>query len=246
MMSLERINFFESDRHIDRLDKVAEKVADFLFNNRNRMLSFTDLMRISSSWDKKNYTNNLQRWGASVRGRKKVKVPDTEAFIAVVNEFFNVCENNQELKKIRGLVPEKLIEMIMNKRHNDKICKIEFGKGVEIDSERVIYECSNPYTTAEDSDRNRQSVDAGFWDGKLGEFIEVKFNPEAFHTKDINYLRKLNSKLKDSDIEHKLYLVSFGEKTLTQKKLESLEKWIVDEFVIIGKEELFNLENVLC
>ncbi|OZQ62778.1 hypothetical protein CA600_21175 [Paenibacillus sp. VTT E-133280] len=242
-MSINRINFFYSDRPYPTLEPVAGQIADFLYRYQGQLPNFIDFMRISSSWRKNDYKNKLQSWASRKRGRKRVAATDIEMLINSAENFFNVCETDEEIKKIRGLIPEKLVEKVLNNRYMGKACKMGFGKGVEIDGEEIKYICLAAYRGEEDSDENRQSVDAGVWDGNRGEFIEVKFSPGAFHSKDINYLRLLKEKLDDAELLHTVYLISLGDKNLTRKKLESIDKWNDSEFVIIGSDELFQLED---
>lgn len=240
---MERINFYESDWPNEKLENYAREIADFLYKNKGQLEHFNNLMLISSSWSKANYANQLQGWTAIRRRRKKIAAPDTEQLIRLVKGFFEICESNEEIRKLRGLVPEKLLEKIFNDRYVGTVCKTGYGKGVALDGRELKYECPAPFETAEDCDKNRQSVDAGMWDGTYGEFVEVKFSPQAFQTKDINYLRFLAEELKAGSVEHAIFLVSMGDKNLIRKRLEFIHKWTEFEFILIGRDELFEMHN---
>lgn len=244
-MSLEKIDFFTSDTYYKHLDLIACEIANFLFQHRSQLFLFKELMRLSAKWTKADYKKLLEQWIASKKGRKKTFASDTLGLFEYSNKFFSVCKNDNEILKMRGLVPEKIVEKIFNERYSGKICRMGYGKGVEIEGKRIVYTCASPYSKDGDSDRNRQSVDAGVWDGNKGEFVEVKFNPEAFHTKDINYLRLLILELKESQCDHIIYLISMGNKKLTEERLISLNILENSEFRLIGGEELFELKSVV-
>lgn len=117
---------------------------------------------------------------------------------------------------------------------------------VLINGKPVLYRPRNPFETKENSDGNRQTVDAGFWDGSIGEFAEIKLQPNAFRTKDINYLKLLASELKRNDILYSIFLVALGNKDLIEKKLQRLnliDEELVDKFILIGKDQFFQLQN---
>lgn len=244
-MTINKINFFPSDIHIPHLEITANDIANFLIKFKGQLRYFTELMRLSSPWKKSDYHNQLEKWIASKRGRKKYVAPDTQLLFDCSRKFFETCNNDAEILKMRGLVPEKLVEKIFKERYNGKVCRMGYGKGVEIEGKRIIYSCTNPYEIDGDSNGRRQSVDAGVWDGHLGEFVEVKFNPEAFHTKDINYLKLLILELQNSNCNHIIYLISMGDKNLTMSRLRSLNLWSDSEFKLIGADELFTLKHVV-
>lgn len=243
-MSMDRIKFKNSDFPTPHLEPTAEKIADFLYNHRSKLSDFSNFMRVSGTWTLRNYRQYLQTWSAGIRGKRKSAAPDTLQLISLVEEFFSVCQTEDDRKKMRGLVPEKLFAKVFQERHYGKRGIYGYGVMIEIDGDNVKYECKEPYETADDSDRNRQSVDAAFWDGKMGEFAEVKVNPEAFHTKDINYLRILQSRLKEANLDYSIFLIAFDSKDLIERKLNRLNLWKSgEEFYLIGRDDLFNLSK---
>lgn len=240
-MSLDRIVFEESDYKYPRLEPLAEEIADFLIKFRSKFKDFCEFMRISSTWTLTNYNPRLERWASTYVGPKKRAAADSIKLAELTSNIFDVCKTQDDINKIRGLIPEKIFERVFDDRHSNKECNIDYGVKVKVDGELVIYSTSEIYETPEDSNKTRVTVDAGFWDGEEGEFIEIKFNPEAFHTKDINYLRELSKKLTSKNLEYCIYLVSFGDKSLTKYKLESLGLWELDnEFVLLGRDEIFS------
>ncbi|HEF5063590.1 TPA: hypothetical protein SAQ65_002580 [Bacillus cereus] len=244
-MTLNRVNFRRTDYSYPLLEPAADKIADFLYTYKSRVREFCDLMRISSGWSKADYPNKLSRWASFALGkRKKTEPPDTKQLIESAYLFFDTCQNDNDIKKMRGLVPEKLVEKIFAQRYEGKQCHKGFGAVVKVDGQDVKYRCLSPYNNGPiDSDGNRQTVDAGAWDGTKGEFIEVKFNPEAFHTKDIRYLQELASELKSKGLDYLIYLIAMDNKELTETRLKHLGFWVPGEFVLIGREEVFELQT---
>ena len=238
--ALMRVQFLPSDYSYPHLEPTAEKIADFLFTYRSQFRDFCDFMRISSTWTLNNYKDKLQRWSNAKAPNRKKAAPDTLQLIDLTHEFFSVCQNEDDRKKMRGLVPEKLFEKVFCLRHSGKKGVFGYGVIVVIDGKPVKYVPSFPYETKDDSDVYRQTVDAGFWDGEAGEFAEVKFSPEAFHTKDIKYLRLLVDQLKNAGLNHSVFLVCFDQKELIRFKLQRLGLWEKGEpFYLIGRDELF-------
>lgn len=248
-MTINRIRFIHSDKRYPHLDQIAEELAEFLINYQSKLDKYRELMRISTKWTVSNssYKNELSMWVRRLKGRNpKNAAYDTLKLADLAFKFFSSCSNDYEVKKLRGLVPEKIMEKIFIERYkNKKIYNYGFGKIVVIDNVPVYYQCANPFETERDSDGSRQTVDVGFWDGEKGEFAEIKFDPEAFHTKDVNYLRLLSSELQSKKIDNLIYLISMGNKYLTMKKLEELNLWNPSEFELIGHDEIFSLQEVI-
>lgn len=242
-MSLEKISFEESDYEHPHLEDAAEEIAFFLFESSSYILDkFTDFMRTSSTQPLKNYKPFVQKWFASIIKNRKKEAPDKLRLEGLCYRFFEVCRNDRDIKKLRGLVPEKLFEKVFEERHSGKKCKKGYGVKVLVNGKSIIYRPSDPYENGDDSDKNRQTVDAGFWDGGIGEFVEIKLQPEAFQTKDINYLRVLAEELKGNNISYTIFLIALGNKELIRKKLIRLGligENDSNEFKMIGKDELF-------
>lgn len=109
-----------------------------------------------------------------------------------------------------------------------------FGVKVLINGVPVIYQPSIQTAT----DKRRQSVDAAAWNTQNGEFAEVKFNPEIFEEKDINYLKHLEQQLEANSVSHTILVVSFSDPIVTKNEL--IAKKLVNKdsnFVIIGPDE---------
>lgn len=242
-MSYEQISFIDSDFKYPHLEVVATEIADFLLKYKSKLDDYSALMRVSAKWTIDNYKSQLQIWSSGYVGNKKKAAPDTIKLAELAEKQFDACNTNKEIWKMRGLVPEKFFERIFDRRHQGKRCKLGYGVKVEVKGDQVIYICHSPYEREGDSDKTRQTVDAGYWDGDDGEFVEVKFSPEAFHTKDINYLKLLTSTLRNHKINYTVLLVCFGHKGLTEKKLQRLELWNNDvkEFLLVGKDEIYSL-----
>lgn len=245
-MSLEQVTFEKSDYEYPDLEVVAVKIANFLYTHKSKLKDFSEFMRVSGSCNMDNYKSFVQRWSSGYVGRQKKAAPDTIKLAELASEFFNVCKSNDDIKKIRGLVPEKLFERIFEERHNGVECNIGYGSKVIVAGSAVIYIASDVKETPDDSDKNRRTVDAGFWDGENGEFVEIKFSPEAFHTKDINYLRLLSDRLATNQLNYSIYLVCLDHKNNTKRKLERLGLWQGEnEFILIGRDEIFLLKEVV-
>ncbi|MEH7885636.1 hypothetical protein V7654_15155 [Bacillus sp. JJ1609] len=243
---MNKITFSPSDFPNPGLEPVADQIASFLFKYKSKFGDFCELMRFSGNWSISNYKSQLQKWESSIIGRRgrKNAAPDTLQLIDLCHTFFSICSSDDELRKMRGLVPEKLIEKVFSLRYNGRPHNIGYGVIVNVNGQPVRYQCSNPYDHgAEDSDRNRQTVDAGAWDGNIGEFAEIKFRPEAFHTKDIKYLRTLAQRLVSDKIDYKIFLICFDDKNLTAEQLKKLHLWTESEFILIGRNEVFDLQQ---
>lgn len=242
--ALMRVQFLPSDHPCPHLEPTAKRIADFLFTYKSQFKDFCEFMRISSTWTLHNYKEKLQRWSNGKVPNRKKAAPDTLKLIELTREFFEVCQNEDDRKKMRGLVPEKLFEKVFGLRHICKKGVFGYGVMVVVDGKEVKYIPSSPYVKVDDSDVYRQTVDAGFWDGETGEFAEVKFSPEAFHTKDIKYLQVLTNELQVNELNHAIFLVCFDQKELIRFKLQRLGLWEKSEpFFLIGRDELFQWGN---
>jgi hypothetical protein len=242
------IEFEKSDYEYPKLETFADEFASFLYKRSSYIFGvFVDFMRTSGTVTLAKHKRFIQTFFVHFKKRGKNTAPDILQLEELCNNFFSICNSDDEVRKMRGLIPEKLFEKIFEQRHKGKACTIGYGVKVLINGEAVIYNPPEKYKHKEDSDGYRQTVDAGFWDGYNGEFAEIKLQPHAFQTKDINYLSFLAEMLKASDIAYSIFLVTLGNKELIQKKLERLG--LINEgtqdFVLIGRGELFQLESSL-
>lgn len=238
------VDFVRLDEVDGYLENAADKAAEFFMTYKNMLPIYCTLMRTNVNWQKTDYANHYNKWKSSVLGKNSKKAaPDKKQLVEVVLNLYDTCKNNKDIKKIRGLVPEKILEKIFEIRYKDNKYKICTGAQVIIKGNPVEYICSKPCDNGyEDSDKNKKTVDVGTWDGILGEFSEVKFSPEGFHTKDIRYLNILEQCLKVQAIRNNIYLIALDEKELIQSKLERLNLWD-NKFILIGKNEVFKLSN---
>lgn len=216
-----QIEFFSSDWPAPHLEPLAIEIAEFLHVHKSKIDEFNSFMRISGNWKMATYQQSLERWIAGIMPRPKRAAADTKEMINLIRQIFQVCLNDSDWKKIRGLIAEKIFEIYFNKKHSIDVEK-GYGALVKINQTEIKYRPSNPFDNIHDSDLPRQTVDAGSWDGVHGEFVEVKFNPEAFHTKDINYLKLLQSELDKTVISHQIFLVSFDDTSLIKRKLQQI------------------------
>lgn len=243
-MNMGKISFEKSDYEYPDLEPVADEIASFLYESSSYILDmFIEFMRTSDKVSLSNYKTFAQKWFSFIKNRKKA-ASDIVKLEELCHLFFEVCNKESEVKKMRGLVPEKLFERVFKKRHSGKDCSIGYGVKVLINGNPIVHRPLNTFENKNDSDKNRQTVDAGFWDGNAGEFAEIKLQPHAFQTKDIKYLRVLADELCNNSISHTIFLVALGNKDLIRHKLTRLGligEENSNEFTLIGKDELFQL-----
>jgi len=233
-----KIEFEPSDWPTPHLEPTAHKIAVFLHTYKSKIIDFNTFMRISGTWKMIDYVPKLQKWISGIMPRPKKAATDTREMIALIEQIFSVCNNDDDWGKIRGLIAEKVFEIFFSKRHPNGV-KIGYGVKVKINSQEVKYRPNSNFNSGQDSDGPRQTVDAGSWDSLFGEFVEVKFNPEAFHTKDINYLKLLESTLNHAMIRHQIYLVTFDDPDLIKNKLKQIGLLNhTSRFKLLGKSEI--------
>lgn len=216
-----QVEFSSSDWSVPHLEPIALEIAEFLHNYKSKVSEFNTFMRISGNWNMSTYQQHLERWIAGIMPRPKKAAADTKQMTILIRKIFQACSDDNDWKKARGLIAEKVFEIYFNKKHAPEVQK-GYGAIVKINKKEIKYRPSKSYENAYNSDLPRQTVDAGSWDGGYGEFAEVKFNPEAFHTKDINYLKLLQKELEQTIISHQIFLVSFDDTNLIRGKLEQI------------------------
>lgn len=223
------ITFEPSDKPIPHLETLAKDIATAVFKYRNRRYELDRFLRHTGN-TLTNFQSYFNRWSETYK--KKTTPADEREFAELLGRISTECTSDEEWQKLRGVIAEKIFEPYFSKKHNGS--DIGFGVKILINNEAVIYE---PKISTE-TDKRRQSVDAGAWDSKKGEFAEVKFNPEIFEEKDINYLKHLEKKLNDSLVSHTILIVSFSEMVVTKNALVSKGLISVDHtFKIIGPDE---------
>lgn len=248
-MTLERIKFEPSDFPQPHLEPTAQRIASFLYESSSMIIDrFLDLMARITKLE--NHKNFLQRWFAQIIKSPKKAPQDLLDLQKYCYEFFNVCKNEEDVRKMRGLVPEKLFEIVFKKRHIGKVCNIDYGVKVIIDDEPVLYrpKKNQVFECKSNQDKNgpRQTVDGGFWDGEIGEFVEIKLQPHTFKTEDVNYLNTLVDEMLIKKMSYQIYLVAFGNRELIEvrlKRLGLLQKTSKGNFTLVGIDEFFDLEN---
>ncbi|HEY4536915.1 MAG TPA: hypothetical protein VIG45_00505 [Erysipelothrix sp.] len=223
------ITFAPSDRPVPHLEALATDIKDAVFQYRNRRYEIDRFLRHSKNTIA-TYQAHYDRW--SRKYMLKNTPSDEREFAVLLGRIGTECTSDEEWQKLRGIIAEKLFEPYFKEKHLGS--DMGFGVKVLINGVPVIYQPSTQTTT----DKRRQSVDAGAWDTKNGEFVEVKFNPEIFEEKDINYLKHLEQQLEANSVSHTILVVSFSDPIVTKNEL--IAKKLVNKdsnFVIIGPDE---------
>lgn len=227
------ITFEASDYPNPKLEAFAEEISVAVRKYRDRIKILNTLLRQSGD-SLKRYRVAFNRWKMPLN--KRTSPPDLLEFAALLDRFDTVCTDDAEWNKLRGVIAEKIFEPYFEQKHTEAIEK-GYGVKVLINNVPVKYRPQNITPT----DSPRQSVDAGAWDGEFGEFVEIKFSPTAFQVKDINYLKLLESRLIENDIEHTIFLVTFNDVEFTRSILEA-DNLIDDstKFKIIGIDDFLH------
>lgn len=226
------ITFEPSDIKRLTLEALAKEIATAVLKYRSRIVDITAFLKRSGN-TLDTYSKFYKMWSSQFNKRKHPA--DVLEFSSLLGEIGTVCTNDSDWQKLRGLLAESLFEPYFEKKHAGSVRG--YGVIVLIDGEPVLY---RPEVIT-DTDRNRQSIDAGAWNGEQGEFVEVKFSPSAFQEKDINYLKLLEKSLEDKDVEHKIVLATFDDIIITKGELVS--KNLIDgssKFEIIGQEDFIH------
>lgn len=207
------IRFEPSDYPVPKLEAYAEEIAIAVRKYRERINILNKLLRQS-----KNSLQQYRRFYNIWKGplNKRTSPADLLEFADLLDRIDKECSDDEEWKKLRGLIAEKIFETYFEEKHFQVS---EKGYGVKVLIANVPVKYRPEKIT--DSDSPRQSVDAGAWDGEIGEFVEIKFSPNAFRVKDINYLKLLESRLIEKEIKHKIYLVTFNDIAFTRSVLEA-------------------------
>lgn len=223
------ITFARSDRPVPHLEALAIDIKDAVFKYRNRRYELDRFLRHTGN-TLTTYQRHYDRW--SITYKQKKTPADERQFAELLGRIGAECASDEEWQKLRGVIAEKLFEPYFIEKHLDS----DFGFGVQvlINGTPAIYQPQIRTNT----DRRRQSVDAGAWDTINGEFAEIKFNPEIFEEKDINYLKYLEEQLDANSVPHQIIVVSFSDPVITKNAL--ISKNLIDsssKFVMIGPDE---------
>ena len=227
------ITFAPSDIPVPHLETLATDIRDAVFKYRNRKIEIDRFLRHTGN-TLAAYQRYYNGWSRTMKMKRNPL--DEREFAELLGRIGQECADDKEWRKLRGLIAEKLYEPYFSNKHLGS--EIGFGVSVSINGEKVVYEPTAPT----DTDRRRQSVDAGAWDTIRGEFAEVKFNPEIFQEKDINYLKHLEKQLEANTVPHTILIVSFSDPVVTKNAL--LSKNLIDasnKFVIIGPDEFMSV-----
>ena len=230
------IEFHPSDWKQPQLESVAESVALYIFKYKRSIEDLNSFMRVSGDWWRKDIHKSMfQRWiSAFIPNRKKVAADKLE-FADLLEEVMDVCETVEQWEKMRGLIPEKIFEKYFSEKH--KFATTGFGVVVAINQAKVLY---RPEVIT-DGDGNRQTVDAGSWNGHYGEFVEVKFQPEGFKEKEFGYLRLLENRLDKAGADHQIFLVAFDDPDFMKRQL--IYKGYLKEdtrFKLLGHQDIIS------
>lgn len=226
------ITFEASDYPNPKLEAFAEEISLAVRKYRDRIKILNTLLRQSGDSLQK-YRLHFNRWKAPLNKRKSP--PDLLEFATLLDTFDTVCTDDTEWNKLRGLIAEKIFEPYFEEKH---AAAIEKGYGVKVLINNVAVKYRPQVITETDSPR--QSVDAGAWDGEYGEFVEIKFSPNAFREKDLNYLKLLETRLLDNSIEHTIFLATFNDIEFTKSVLEADN--LIDDS---SKFEIIGIDNFL-
>jgi len=227
-----KVTLKRTDKSIESLEKPADCVAEFLYYNYCYIDKFNDLMRISKYWDRTQRVCKLKEWETSIKKQRNKKDND-ENFINLMKEIFQKCRNDDYFKKIRGLIPEKLVERLFAIRSSEAI-QLSFGCCVTINGEKIEYYKLNEQKT---------TVDVGAIYKTFGEFAEVKLTPLSLHEKDTAYLKLLIEALKNNGIKHKVFIITLDDKKLAEAKVENSIGKNYD-ICVVGKNELLDLSKI--
>lgn len=231
-----RVTFSTSDRKYPHLEPTANKFALFLLNNKSMLDDYNKFLKISPTWGKNTYKEEIDKWFG--RSYRRSKAKDHLDFKELIIEFFDKCNDDEEIKKMRGLVPEKLIETIFAHKYFGTSVMMRVGAKVYVDGVLVRYYINQ--------DEKKSTVDIGTWDNERAQFVEIKCSPRTFRSKDVEYLRKLAARMQQSALRYETYLVSLYEREFLQSYLEEECLWDhADHFLLIGKNEIFNLHEII-
>ena len=245
-MPYNSIRFIAKDNVPAHLIFCADDIAEFVFDNPDVFRYLSDILNASSGWSCKNAEIMLEQWNKRVPG----KHANGKARRELIEKFrmgMKSCNDEEEKNRLRGLIPEKLIYKIVSQKYvnsflrQKQLYRIELGCIVEINGDPINYKCEHAYETSNDCDDNKLTVDLGVCDMKIAECAEAKVSPTAFCTKDIKYLRLLTKKMNESKISHAIYLVSTGNLGMIESRLRFLDLWNDNEFILIGKENIFDI-----
>lgn len=224
------IEFHPSDIEHPIFEELAELIAKHTYRYKGRINDLNTFMRVSGG---RNHLSMARTWiNAFVTNRKKAAADKLE-FVTLLERMFVVCKNQEEWNKMRGLIPEKIFEKYFSEKHEH--ATIGYGVIVAINQVEVLYRPNN----FEEGDGNRQTVDAGSWNGDCGEFAEVKFQPQAFGKKEFGYLELLETQLNNAEVEHQILLVSFDDAEFIKRKL--IQKGFLKEdtkYKVLGHNDI--------
>lgn len=200
-----RIRFEEKDWRHPSVDNLAEAVTAFILQNQyyysNYLIPFLRITGTPRNYKnmghrfcdqcQKNLTGDAKQLNTHMRSALKLSI--------------------EEFQKFRGTVAEKLVEPLFKERNQEKRCY--FGAATWINGRKVIIQHES---------NSRQTVDAIAWHDltESGDFMEIKFKPEAFDQITMKYLEELHNQLRQASIEHTIQLLAFDDDYAIQNIIE--------------------------
>lgn len=247
------ICFRDEDVRNQNFEIVAERISDFVNIKVEYLKPIVALLKICVGWTPNLYDEKLKKW-IETYGPSHPSIDFSDEFIVLLKDFFSVCMTMKDLRKMRGLIPEKIISKIFEYRHANKPTVINFGCSICIYGKYVRYICvknkrirehcatSNVICGNGGCKGSKMTVDVATWNLNNGEFVEIKLSPRSFHYIDGAYLCQLQDELLKYDISHAIYVITFESKDVTEERIK--EYFIkTKKPYIIGINEIFSLKD---
>jgi len=222
------LSFVRKDELPEKFVNVVHEFADHFKSPREYVPDFCTILTRSWRWNhstlQDKLTTCLERFGKH-SGRKKI----TE----MIRRAFSLCENDDELKILRGALLEALVIGCHGGVQTLSSPNVGWGAQVILRNNIIRYRCTKKI---DDNCRNRSTVDFGIWDGYHGKFFECKVHPDGIGCKEINYLETLSQTLKENNISHELFLVCAESIDSIRQRADILGLGL--KFKLIGTKEL--------
>lgn len=191
------LNFEEMDWENEVIDELSQNIAELVLKQklylRNYIIPLLRQTGMGHNYKEVGYIfcDKLKR---SLFGEAK-KIDD------YMRQALKLPE--EQWGKFRGTLAEKIIEPKFRENHQGN--DIYFGAATIINGEKVNIRL--------ESGEGRQTVDAIAWcaEDYSGVFMEIKFKPEGFKEATIVYLRELDSKLTEVEVNHEIQLLAFDD-----------------------------------
>lgn len=245
------VQFVEKDKLPSHLKDVIHRFLK-LFTHRHTeefMYDFMTLFTLSKRWNVGNVDNKLNEFKSYFCHEESKE--DRENAFNLISESFNLCQNDDDFKKLRGEIFETIIVGKFSGtkvlEENDQFKAPHYGWGCEVKlhspkSEYTVrYYCRNnsliPGALPEFCQR-RNTVDYGEWDGLAGVFIECKVSPYLIGCKEFNYLQELKNVLERNSISYKIYYACSTSRRSICNHLSRIGNDYEKMFHYLGSEDL--------